>query len=89
MKINPLASWTKQDVFGLIAGRELPKHPLLSQGYLSIGCQPCTRPVGALEDERDGRWAGMDKTECGIHTPDEGESGRETPLAEAQVQTGG
>lgn len=68
VKINPLASWTKQDVFGLIAERGLPKHPLLKQGYLSIGCQPCTRPVTALEDERDGRWAGQDKTECGIHT---------------------
>ena len=68
VKINPLAAWTKQDVFGLIARRGLPKHPLLAQGYLSIGCQPCTRPVTALEDERDGRWAGQDKTECGIHT---------------------
>ena len=68
VKVNPLATWTKQDVFRLIAARGLPRHPLLEQGYLSIGCQPCTRPVAALEDERDGRWAGTDKVECGIHT---------------------
>lgn len=68
VKINPLAAWTKQDVFGFIARRGLPKHPLLAQGYLSIGCRPCTRPVAELEDERDGRWAGTGKAECGIHT---------------------
>jgi phosphoadenosine phosphosulfate reductase len=68
VKINPLAAWTKQDVFGLIARRGLPRHPLLAQGYLSIGCAPCTRPVEALEDEREGRWAGTGKVECGIHT---------------------
>lgn len=68
VKINPLAAWTKQDVFRLIAQRGLPKHPLLAQGYLSIGCQPCTRPVESPEDEREGRWAGTDKVECGIHT---------------------
>lgn len=80
VKINPLASWTKQDVFGLIARRGLPKHPLLAQGYLSIGCAPCTRPVDPLEDERDGRWAGTGKVECGIHTL---ESPPETPVREA------
>lgn len=80
VKINPLAAWTKQDVFGLIARRGLPKHPLLAQGYLSIGCAPCTRPVEALEDERDGRWAGTGKVECGIHTL---ESPPETPTREA------
>ena len=68
VKVNPLARWTRQDVFRFIAARGLPKHPLLAEGYLSIGCQPCTRPVEELEDARDGRWAGQDKTECGIHT---------------------
>lgn len=81
VKINPLASWTKQDVFSLIARRGLPKHPLLAKGYLSIGCQPCTRPVTALEDERDGRWAGQDKTECGIHSLDQA-AGPAEPLRE-------
>jgi phosphoadenosine phosphosulfate reductase len=87
VKVNPLAAWTKQDVFTLIAKRGLPKHPLLAQGYLSIGCQPCTRPVSAMDDERDGRWAGQDKTECGIHTLDRptgtAESPRETEATHA------
>ena len=78
VKNNPLARWTKQDVFRFIAQRGLPKHPLLEQGYLSIGCQPCTRPVSPLEDERDGRWAGLNTAECGIHT-------FETPPAEASA----
>ncbi|MBT5435133.1 MAG: phosphoadenylyl-sulfate reductase [Alphaproteobacteria bacterium] len=68
VKINPLAHWTKQDIFGLIAQRKLPKHPLLEHGYLSVGCQPCTQPVTPLGDERDRRWSGQDKSECGIHT---------------------
>jgi len=72
VKVNPLARWTRQDVFRFIARRGLPKHPLLEQGYMSIGCQPCTRPVDPLEDERDGRWAGTGKTECGIHTLESG-----------------
>ncbi len=75
VKINPLARWTKQDVFRFIAQRGLPKHPLLEQGYLSIGCQPCTRPVSPGEYERDGRWAGLTKAECRIHA-------FETPPAE-------
>jgi phosphoadenosine phosphosulfate reductase len=89
VKINPLASWTKQDVFRLIAERGLPKHPLLAQGYLSIGCQPCTRPVSPLEDERDGRWAGQEKTECGIHTSDEGASGWKSPRVREDALAGG
>jgi len=48
----------------------LPQHPLYSQGYSSIGCAPCTRPVVAGEDERAGRWADTNKTECGLHTND-------------------
>jgi phosphoadenosine phosphosulfate reductase len=88
VKVNPLARWSKQDVFRFIASRGLPKHPLLEQGYLSIGCRPCTRPVEPLEDERDGRWAGQDKTECGIHTftlddgLEAGETGRLPALAD-------
>jgi len=74
VKVNPLARWTKQDVFRLIASHGLPRHPLLAQGYVSIGCAPCTRSVAPLEDERDGRWAGSGKTECGIHTFELGEA---------------
>jgi len=45
----------------------LPEHPLAALGYASIGCAPCTRPISAEEDERDGRWSGLQKTECGLH----------------------
>jgi len=62
-KLNPLADWTEKDVWRYIFEHDLPYHPLHDQGYASIGCAPCTRPGGG----RDGRWAGQDKTECGIH----------------------
>lgn len=68
MKIHPLARWTKQDVDDYIAEHSIPTHPLLDRGYMSIGCWPCTRAVEANEQERDGRWAGHAKTECGIHS---------------------
>jgi phosphoadenosine phosphosulfate reductase len=67
-KINPLASWTSRDTFYYMERHGLPLHPLFSQGYASIGCAPCTRPILPSEDERDGRWAGHAKTECGLHT---------------------
>ena len=67
VKINPLATWTDDDVAYYENDHDLPRHPLLSQGYLSIGCAPTTRPVAPGEDPRSGRWAGMDKTECGLH----------------------
>ncbi|GAC1308901.1 MAG: phosphoadenylyl-sulfate reductase [Acidimicrobiales bacterium] len=67
IKVNPLANWTDFDVDGYIADHDVPVNPLLSQGYLSIGCMPCTKPVAPGEDPRSGRWAGQDKTECGLH----------------------
>ncbi|MBB36429.1 MAG: phosphoadenylyl-sulfate reductase [Hirschia sp.] len=66
-KVNPLASWTPEDVNLFFKTRNLPQHPLVEQGYPSIGCWPCTSPVKEGEDARAGRWAGQDKTECGIH----------------------
>ena len=68
MKIHPLARWNKADVDAYIAEHSIPTHPLFERGYMSIGCWPCTRAVGANEQERDGRWAGLAKTECGIHS---------------------
>jgi phosphoadenosine phosphosulfate reductase len=68
IKFNPLANWTKADLEAYAAEYELPAHPLVVQGFPSIGCWPCTKPVEAGQDERSGRWAGSDKTECGIHT---------------------
>ena len=67
IKLSPLANWTDLDVEGYIADHDVPVNPLLRKGYPSIGCWPCTRPVAPGEDVRAGRWAGMDKTECGLH----------------------
>ena len=67
VQVNPLATWSDLDVRGYIADHDVPVNPLLAQGYPSIGCMPCTRPVGPGEDARAGRWAGLDKTECGLH----------------------
>lgn len=67
VKVNPIATWSDLDVTGYVAANDVPYNPLLDQGYLSIGCQPTTRPVAPGDDPRSGRWAGTDKTECGIH----------------------
>jgi phosphoadenosine phosphosulfate reductase len=68
VKISPLASWTKQKVWGFITEHDIPYNPLHDQGYTSIGCWPCTRAVLLGEDERAGRWSGFAKTECGLHS---------------------
>lgn len=67
IKVNPLANWTALDVEGYIVDHDVPVNPLIAQGYPSIGCWPCTKPVADGEDPRSGRWAGKDKTECGLH----------------------
>ena len=67
VKFNPLANWTKADLDAYAAEHELPAHPLVAQGFPSIGCWPCTQPVDEGQDVRAGRWAGSQKTECGIH----------------------
>jgi phosphoadenosine phosphosulfate reductase len=67
LKINPLARWRPQDVADYIDNNALPRHPLVAQGYPSIGCMPCTSAVKTGEDHRAGRWRGLKKTECGIH----------------------
>ena len=67
VKINPLANWSDLDVQGYIEDHDIPVNPLLNQGYLSIGCQPCTQLPTDPDDPRSGRWAGRGKTECGIH----------------------
>ena len=66
-KVNPLAGWTQEDVQAYFKRRELPRHPLGAQGYPSIGCWPCTKPAADPNDIRSGRWAGLDKSECGLH----------------------
>lgn len=67
VKVNPLATWTQADVDAYISRWNVPVNPLLSQGYGSVGCWPCTRRVRAGEDPRAGRWPLFDKTECGLH----------------------
>jgi phosphoadenosine phosphosulfate reductase len=62
-KVNPLADWSEKDLWRYIHKHELPYNPLHDSGYASIGCAPCTLPGSG----REGRWAGSDKTECGIH----------------------
>jgi len=62
-KVNPLADWSEKDLWRYIHAHDLPYNPLHDRGYDSIGCAPCTRPGSG----REGRWAGLDKTECGIH----------------------
>jgi phosphoadenosine phosphosulfate reductase len=69
LKINPLADWNKAALDAYFAEHELPRHPLEAQGYLSIGCAPCTTKVAPGEDPRAGRWRSFDKVECGIHAP--------------------
>jgi phosphoadenosine phosphosulfate reductase len=67
VKFNPLANWTHEDLDAYMAEHDLPAHPLVAQGFPSIGCWPCTKPVDAGADVRAGRWADSEKTECGIH----------------------
>ncbi len=67
VKLNPLVGWSGSRLSAAIDAWGLPSHPLVAQGYRSIGCANCTRAVGEDEGERDGRWSGFRKTECGIH----------------------
>ena len=69
LKLNPLADWDKAALDGYFTAHDLPRHPLEAQGFLSIGCAPCTSKVKPGEDPRAGRWRGFDKVECGIHRP--------------------
>jgi phosphoadenosine phosphosulfate reductase len=80
LKVNPLGDWTKDDLETYFEAHDLPRHPLEVQGYLSVGCQPCTSIVAPGEDPRAGRWRGWDKTECGIHGPADAPDGDEGQL---------
>lgn len=66
-KVNPIVRWTRDDLASYMADHSLPTHPLVGQGFPSIGCWPCTRAVADGEDSRAGRWSDSVKTECGIH----------------------
>lgn len=68
VKLNPMANWSREDVWKYIKDHGIPYNPLHDQGYRSIGCQPCTHKTAGGENERAGRWTGFNKVECGIHT---------------------
>ena len=68
LKFNPFANVTSADIEAIYAQAQLPPHPLVTSGFLSVGCMPCTSRTLPGEDVRDGRWGGQAKTECGIHT---------------------
>lgn len=68
LKVNPVANWTRDQVWDYLRENKIPYNPLTDRGYRSIGCMPCTRPIAEGDNERAGRWTGFDKSECGIHT---------------------
>lgn len=68
VKVNPLVSWTTEDVWTYVRENDVPVSPLRERGYRSVGCVPCTSPVLPGEDARAGRWRGREKTECGLHS---------------------
>jgi phosphoadenosine phosphosulfate reductase len=80
LKVNPLADWDKARVDAYMSEHDLPVHPLVAQGYLSIGCAPCTSVVKPGEDARSGRWRGWDKVECGIHEAVPGDDSANDPI---------
>ena len=80
LKVNPLADWDKARIEAYMAEHDLPVHPLVAQGYPSIGCAPCTSMVKPGEDPRAGRWRGWEKTECGIHSAVPDDDGANDPV---------
>ncbi len=85
VKVNPLAAWTRKQVWDYIAENDLPYNSLMDKGYSSIGCRPCTQPAAPGAEERAGRWAGTSKSECGMHVP---LLEVEIPEAEGQLAAG-
>ena len=67
-RFHPMLDWDKKKIFDYIKQHNLPRHPLDEKGYLSIGCEPCTRKVDLEMQEREARWFGLNKVECGLHT---------------------
>lgn len=79
IKLNPLADWSPDRISDYIGQHDLTPHPLVAEGYPSIGCSPCTSKVAEGEDPRSGRWKGWDKVECGIHVPGQSDAGDDLP----------
>ena len=68
IRFHPMLDWSTKDIYNYLKEFDLPRHPLDEKGYLSIGCEPCTRKRHPDIDEREARWFGLNKTECGLHT---------------------
>ncbi len=68
IRFHPMLDWTGKMIYEYRQQYDLPAHPLEAQGYLSIGCEPCTRKIDPAMTEREVRWYGLNKTECGLHT---------------------
>jgi phosphoadenosine phosphosulfate reductase len=68
IRFHPMLDWSKQEIFRYLKEHQLPHHPLDDKGYMSIGCEPCTRKIDLNGDERAARWFGLNKTECGLNT---------------------
>lgn len=68
LRYHPMLNWTSKDIYDYRKMHDLPPHPLEKEGYLSVGCEPCTRKMLDGNDERTARWFGMNKVECGLHT---------------------
>lgn len=88
VKVNPLARWGAAELAAYAQKHDLPPHPLVARGYLSIGCAPCTSPVVAGEDPRAGRWRSLEKTECGIHRPESASAAETTRGTSVNVSQG-
>lgn len=92
VKLNPLADWTKEEVWQYLEDYDVPTHPLYAKGYTSIGCQPCSRPIEEGEDNRAGRWWWEEDApkECGIHCPiDTGNFEHEAEMILAEINAEG
>lgn len=88
LRINPLKDWAGKQLSNYMDKHNLPRHPLVSKGYPSIGCAPCTSKVGEGEDARAGRWRGTEKNECGIHLAGNGQSERIKPMPQLITRDG-
>ena len=84
--MNPLAGWSRDDLAAYMDKHALPRHPLVAQGYPSVGCRPCTTRVSLGEDPRAGRWRDTGKTECGIHFTNSGEPRRHTLADQTETE---
>jgi len=68
LRYHPMLEWDNKMIWKYIHDHNIPHHPLEAKGYFSVGCEPCTAASFSMDEDRDGRWAGMNKTECGLHT---------------------